>query len=302
MLRALALSLCLVCPAIAQPPAWQGAEDPAFAEARDAWLSGTDDMNALARLAALAQSGNAAAQVLLGTVVAEGLVPPAVDALPRAERIALTRAPGGLSGTSWLRVAAQEDAVAMAIGTVVTGFPEANVPGIAETLQTLLDAGETGAAVRALIYLGNIGGGGPDGGWTLVARHGAHPALQGHAVPLLALLRTTLTDPASGVSDPALLAAVEVTLGGLPNPATLHGPLATVCATACPEAPAACTAAVVRVTGGHVGYVTLSPVEGLIDSATYQASPRFVHDLGQRLSGAAEALVSYDSCAGRLVP
>ncbi|NKX44557.1 hypothetical protein [Roseicyclus persicicus] len=301
MLRALALSLILACPAAAQSPTWPGAEDPGFAAARDAWLSGADDMAALGQLSALAQAGNPAAQALLGAVVADGLVPAAVEALPRADRIALTRAPGGLSGTSWLRVAGADGPVAAALATVASGLSQATPAEMAAALQTLLDAGETGAAYRALVTLYNIGGLGPEGAWTQVAAAGAHPALQGHGLPLLEGLRDLLSDPATGVSDPVLLAVVTATLAAVPDRKDLDAPLAALCTAGCPSAPEGCTAALAQATGGLVGFVTLSPVEGLVDSATYQASPRFALDLRTRMAPAADRVGAADACAASLL-
>ena len=75
---------------------------PRFQTALTAWLD-EDDQTSLPELAALAAEDNSAAQVLLGLVDrAPPLQGPWLANLPRSERIALIRAPGGLSGRSWM--------------------------------------------------------------------------------------------------------------------------------------------------------------------------------------------------------
>ncbi len=85
-----------------------GSAAPGFVAAREAWLA-DDDAAALPALSALAGEGNRAAQVLLGLI---DLMPqthgPWLAARPRDARIALLRAPGGISGRSWLGEAAAE--------------------------------------------------------------------------------------------------------------------------------------------------------------------------------------------------
>lgn len=98
-----------------------GAADPRLAQALDQWLEAEEEP-ALRALAALAAEGNTAAQVFLGVVDAT----PAfhgdyLSRLPRAKRLALMRAPGGLSGTSWMRQAAQSDPVARGWLTLWSG-------------------------------------------------------------------------------------------------------------------------------------------------------------------------------------
>lgn len=89
-----------------------GQDDPAFRAALSLWLAGAED-RALPELAAAAQVGNPAAQVLLGLIDTT----PSLQGLwlaeqPRQERLALLRAPGGLSGTNWMRLAARNEPLA----------------------------------------------------------------------------------------------------------------------------------------------------------------------------------------------
>lgn len=320
MLRAFVLVMMLAPPAAAQ--GFAGVGEPAFADARTAWLEGRDDPAALARLSALAGAGNVAAQVLLGAIVAEGLIPPQVAALPRAERIALTRAPGGLSGTSWLRVAAQADPAAARLELPMLRLAEVLPRTHAGDLQALLDQGEARAALRLIEVFANYGGTDESGGWTLIAHLGAHPGLQGHGLPVMDWLRALLTDPNSGVADAALakdltetvaqapaadlaLARVGAGVAGADAGAALLSPLAAplagVCTAACPTEAEACTLALVRAVAGRAGYLTLSPVESLIDSATYQASPRFAGDLRLRLAAGAAGIAADNACAGAVL-
>lgn len=99
---ALAVAAVLL-PAAAEVP---GQRVPALADAIATWLD-DDEATALAELSRLAAGGNAAAQMLLGLIdKTPPLQGPWLARLPRAERLALMRAPGGMSGTSWMQAAA----------------------------------------------------------------------------------------------------------------------------------------------------------------------------------------------------
>ena len=103
-----ALALC-GAPASA---GFAGHEAPAFAAAVAQWLD-DDEEAALPQLARLAEQRNAAAQVLLALIdKTPALQGPWLARLPRDERIALMRAPGGFSGTSWMHAAAESEPAA----------------------------------------------------------------------------------------------------------------------------------------------------------------------------------------------
>ena len=92
----------------------KGQDAPRFQEALALWLA-EDDETALPEFAALAAEGNRAAQVLLAHIdVAVPLQGPWLASLPRAERIALMRQPGGVSGKSWMAAAAVDTPLAAA--------------------------------------------------------------------------------------------------------------------------------------------------------------------------------------------
>lgn len=82
-----------------------GQSEPAVQSAITQWLSGQEDV-ALPALSGLAGSGNVAAQTLLGLIdITASFQGQWLASLPRAERIALMRQPGGLSGRGWLSTA-----------------------------------------------------------------------------------------------------------------------------------------------------------------------------------------------------
>ena len=122
----LVAGLCLSIPASAALSAEiSGQDEPRFQTALTAWLN-EDDQTSLPELAALAAEDNRAAQVLLGLVDrAPPLQGPWLANLPRSERIALIRAPGGLSGRSWMLAAAEDTPLAQL--WVMQPTPEANL-------------------------------------------------------------------------------------------------------------------------------------------------------------------------------
>ena len=90
----------------------RGQDDPRFQSALALWLD-DDEETALPELAALAAGGNRAAQVLLAQIdVTLWIQGPWLVGLPRKERNALLRAPGGLSGRSWMQAAADDTPLA----------------------------------------------------------------------------------------------------------------------------------------------------------------------------------------------
>ena len=105
--------LCLLltaAPARADPIA--GQDDPRFQAALALWLAGRR-AGRPPRARHLAADGNRAAQVLVARIdVTPQLRGPWLVARPKAERTALMRAPGGLSGRSWMIAAAEDTELA----------------------------------------------------------------------------------------------------------------------------------------------------------------------------------------------
>ena len=123
-----------------------GADAPAFVQALALWLA-DDEEPALRDLAALAGQGNRAAQILLGLIdKSPPLQGPWLASVPRNERIALMRAPGGLSGQSWLGAAADHPLAAnwLALLSVDAGLP---------VVHQFSALGEARAAREALVVL-----------------------------------------------------------------------------------------------------------------------------------------------------
>ncbi len=87
-------------------PELPGQWSSAFADAVALWLE-DDEAAALPELATLAQAGNPSAQMLLALIdKTPALQGPWLARLPREERLALMRMPGGISGRSWMHEAA----------------------------------------------------------------------------------------------------------------------------------------------------------------------------------------------------
>ncbi|MDO6588761.1 hypothetical protein DS901_14815 [Loktanella sp. D2R18] len=128
-----------------------GLDAPEFVAAVDSWLAG-DDLIALEALAVLARAENPAAQILLSGIASRGgLHSPVTADLERADRIALLRAPGGLSGRSWLTFAEDTEPLATAL-LQVTQIREK-----APAISVLISAGEIEVALLAaqsMLYLG----------------------------------------------------------------------------------------------------------------------------------------------------
>jgi hypothetical protein len=288
-----------------------GAEAPAFIAARAQWLEG-EDMAALTALSALAQGGNAAAQLMLGVIdQTMALHPDALAELPRAERIALLRAPGGLSGRNWLVERRGDLPLAAALDAAGNGSGQVDDAGRWAALQALLAAGEARAALAILATGSNHGGWGPGQGWDLVARYAGDPALDGQAVQLLDFLRDYAANPDTAIGSPKQVAMLEAALRTAGAPASdltatraamssastladsrrleaavaaageapQAAPLRSFCTAACPESINACTFALLAAAGGMPGFVTLSPLESVIPTSIYRKSPRFADDL-----------------------
>lgn len=255
----------LAGPALARLP---GSADPAFEQALALWLA-DDEAEALPMLAALAQGGNTAARLLLAVIdKSASLQGPWLAHRPRDERLTLLRAPGGLSGRSWLHQS--------------TGHPLARtwldlmaVEADPEVIQRFRALGEDRAAREAFV--------------TLVARE--HPALrlippeatEPELLYLLwrgadperraALLETVASDhpQRSMMGEPrdeeALLDWLETS--------DFAAPLQAVCNAACPDSLRECLGHAYRALGSHNALAALgSPVESLIPQDMFLASPR----------------------------
>ncbi|WP_299968913.1 hypothetical protein [uncultured Roseobacter sp.] len=139
-----ALTITVSGPAISDDRQIVGEDAPAFLIAQNAWLAG-EDLTALRQLAQLSQDGNAAAQILLAQIATRGNMHAHVTGeMSRAERIDLLRVPQGLSGKSWLTVAAQTEPLAAALLQV------ARIGEKPAAIATLIELGEVETALLAV--------------------------------------------------------------------------------------------------------------------------------------------------------
>ena len=146
-MRALSIFLISIW-AFASPAAAQ--TSPQLEAAIEAWLA-DDDAASLPVMAELANGGDKAAQMLISQIDREtpsGGETPFVLALDRKARIKMFRAPGGLSGTTWVKkLAEQGDPLAAAL--LKSKLPDAGM----DTAHELHAAGEVEAAKRLTSWL-----------------------------------------------------------------------------------------------------------------------------------------------------
>lgn len=278
--------LALAPPAAARSPArptLPGADVPAFAEALAQWLA-DDEAAALPAFSALAHEGNTAARLLLGLIdKSPALQGPWLARQPRARRIELMRAPGGLSGRSWLAEIATDPIAAAWLALMRTDAGPA-------TGAALAALGEARGAREALVVL--------------AARE--HPDLgaiwHDWMDPELAFLIWPRADAALRARIEALLPADHphwLLVGRASDPAVWDGwlasspaaaPFAALCATECPQTAAACRRAAHAAMGSHTAALTLgSPVEALVRQDDFLASPRGRSALLRRILLAVDA-------------
>ncbi|MEZ5751055.1 MAG: hypothetical protein R3D60_03500 [Paracoccaceae bacterium] len=265
---ALALALAPAPAAVAQDI--PGSDDPAFQLALAEWLA-DDEAEALPRLGTLARAGNASARLLLGlidrTPSLQGVF---LARLPRADRIALLRDEGGMSGRNWLHTL---DAVPLA-QTWNDLFALRGGPELIARFDAL---GDPRAAREAMI--------------TLSARE--HPRLRDLDPALLDYELLYLLWP---VADDDQRAIIENRVGPDHPQRALIGqrpdvrvtdlwlrespvaePLRSVCAAVCPEAAdqPACQSAAYQALGSHNGLLALgTPAEALVPQDVFLNSER----------------------------
>lgn len=263
-----------------------GQDDPAFRAALALWLEGAED-RALPELAAAAQAGNPAAQVLLGLIDTT----PALQGLwlaeqPRRERLALLRAPGGLSGTNWMRHAARTEPLAALWLRLWSGDADVGVmldfarrgelraAHLAAKTLALRDQSGFPAAAEDPAF--------PEFARVLALREAAHRAPQGTAPPDLAALHPG--DPARpllGGADPGA-EALDRFLAGQPAFQALPAALARMCPD--PANRLADQAALVAALGGWWGLAEVGPpVAAFIAPDIWAASPVNRNALAQSL-------------------
>lgn len=249
-----------------------GQDDPVFLGVLALWLDDEEKL-ALPRLSALALDGNIAARLMLGMIDKDiALQGPWLALQPRAERIAVLRMPGGLSGSSWLRSAGDSQ-----IATLWLDVLESNA-GIATALK-FADIGENRALRVGLISLEarQMTGFGefaddprfPDSLRYLVLREVQKSGDLNDTSDLGILSpgdpqRELLSEAIPKAALSRWLAKADVAL-----------PLRRLCEIGCPAGTQSCLWAGYRALGGYRRLVTLgSPVTALISEAEFADSPR----------------------------
>jgi hypothetical protein len=259
-----AFGLVLLCGAAdAAADMLPDAEGPGFQAALATWL-GDDDEAALPALAAEAEAGDEAAQILLSLI--EDMPQahaPWTASLEPDERLALLRDP---HGRPWLETAAAAGApLALALEAA---------PEDPERALALIDLGEPRAARLALLAHAAAGG----DGFSALTDDPRYP----RELLYLALAETPEAaeaealdddDPQRAIVDDALLdeTALAVWLRNAP----LADPLSLFCADACGDDPESCRLAAYRALGGYPGLFSLGPPsEMLAPPDIWHASPK----------------------------
>ena len=267
--------LALAPLAIAEPIA--GQDDLRFEAALDSWLA-DDEATSLPALAGLAAEGNRAAQVLLALIDREPTAQgPWLVNLGRRERRTLTRAPGGLSGRSWMEQAAadtplaalwrERDSPDTAIETALAFAAMGEGRAARETLQAITERQHRGFAaaasdpryppdMRYLVWR--------EWGRTPEGREAAEAEIA-ELMPGDPQIRRFIVQSVSQNDTDDWLAS-----------APLAAPLRATCDAMCPATPIACRRATYRLLGEEYGklaqFGTLS--ETLILPERWHASPR----------------------------
>ena len=244
-----------------------------------AWLA-DDELTGLRGLADLAHQGDAQAQLFLGLIDRHAaLQGPAVLGLTRADRIALLRAPGGMSGRNWVGVAAEQgNALARAWRAM------AEVQSDLEMAAQFAELEETRALAQALLSIAKR------------QEHGfaADIVAQDWYPETLLFLSPDMTltperaarlhpgDPQhryqNGLKPPE--AALQDWLGQAP--AALH--LRATCASVCPSEASQCVLALYHALGNYQALLTHgSPANSIVPDAELAASPRGQAALARRI-------------------
>ncbi len=260
--------LVLPLPSVAGGAFLPGGDAPALVAAVDRWLE-SEEEDALRELAALARNGNPAARLLLAIIdKTPALQGPWLAHLPREERIALLRQPGGLSGRSWLHALAEHPlgAAWLALMDPATG---------PEVIARLEGLGESRAAREAMVMLAAREHPGlraldpedvdPDLIYLLWrgADEDRRAALLARVAP--DSLQRALID---GSYDADRLA---VWLAG----SRIAAPLDAVCSEYCPDTRDTCLSGAYVALASHNALLTLgSPIEALVSQAEFLARPR----------------------------
>lgn len=254
-----------------------GVDSPGFQQALGLWLE-ADEVESLPQLAALAEQGNVAAQVLLGLIdKSAALQGPHLTYLPREQRIALLRQPGGMSGRNWMTEAASEAALARLWVELW------QMQGGLELAERFAELGEERSCRESLL--------------THVARQERGFAEEVRAASWFPEALTYLTldralSPSAAEALPAghpmrALAGVDLPSDALRDWLArdeLAAPLRNVCLSACPQTVQDCTFALYDALGSFSSLAMMgSPAVALVSEADFTASARGHQAVARRI-------------------
>ncbi len=254
-----------------------GAEAPAFEQALSLWLN-ADEAESLPRLAGLAQEGNVAARFLLAMIdKTAALQGPYLTHLPRAERIALLRQPGGLSGRNWMQEAAAKEPLAELWNDLWL------MRGGVEIAEGFAALGEERACRESLL--------------AQISRQESGFAPETLAAPWypesLPHLTLTRTLDLAGIDSLPAGHPLRALGGQAPEPAELTewlgtaplaAPLRAACSSVCPESAASCAYVLYQALGSYHSLAMMgSPSVALVPEEAFIASPRGHQAVARRI-------------------
>lgn len=282
-MRSFLALITLVCLTSVASPETVPDADAEFDAALAEWLAGNEAV-AVPAFAKLAKDSQASAQLLLGQIDRfAAFQGDWLAALPRADRIAMLRQPGGLSGQNWTDERAEKGdptAAAMvrlwdikASASVILEFARVKEPRAARfAALTLARRQQHGFAAIAdqTDYPASLRGFAMRDGWALQG-DGLHPA-----DPQRAVLGKSID--LEGFSDWATTAPEADAVVAL-------------CEVLCPtEAPAICRPAALTGLGGYWGLMLLgSPVERIVRSDIFNRSPKGIETTLSQMTGPVES-------------
>ena len=252
-----------------------GRDDDGFRVAVAQWLDG-DEAAALTALSQKAQAGNTAARILLALIdKTPALQGPWLTHLGRADRLALLRAPGGMSGRSWMHAASEDSPLAE------LWLQLWDVRASMELPVAFAAAGEPRAAREALVALAVR----ERRGFAGLADWEGYPSSLRHLVwrewkgdPDRAEDRTAeiaALDPGDPQRQRVGLPLSEAALAEWLLTAPEAAAVAAFCTARCPGTVESCVLAAEDGLGSHrVLMVFGSPSERLIPAEVFHASPR----------------------------
>ncbi len=271
-----------------------GQDDPRFESAVVAWLDG-DNSTALPEFSELANSGNAAAQLFLGSLEQYTyLHHDYTSALDRKERIQLLRDDKGVSGRSWLKVLAPELPLAQGlldarqigareegIGVLYEAFHHRQ---ILENLEAVVENGNHNFALNValapdlkpiagplaveILHWAEIQGAPADQLDQLAAIIQADPQISDAAIASWSRVKSYY-DKLVSTTD-----GVEAAMAALPELA----PAKRLCEAQCPSEVPTCVADMNHFSNQPISFTSMSPAETLISTEAYRASKRIDRD------------------------